>query len=315
MLHIGMDISKKEIVLYVDTSEQHHTIPNTEEATEDFFRTQGFLLSDTLVGCEATGDFHRASCQTALRLGYPVKVLNPLLTKRIVNATVRKKKTDFSDAEIIAKLLADGYGESVNEATFQQSQRTILRTEQHLIHCTSDLKRLRHTLKLKGETMNVDEALKAVDRCIQLLEEEAKELSKKSLQEQTRQEEIIDSVPGCGEKLAAIISAEAGDIKRFPSANQFKAYVGIDPVVKQSGGSLHTGAMSKRGNVHLRYALFLVANISRQWDPDMKAFYEKKRSEGKSYRHAVCAVSRKLCERIYAIVSKDCLYQVNKPSC
>ena len=90
----------------------------------------------------------------------------------------------------------------------------------------------------------------------------------------------IDSVPGCGAKLAAIISAEAGDIKRFPSARQFKAYVGIDPKVTQSGPKEHTGHMTKRGNPLLRYCLFLAANISRQHDPDMKAFYEKNGRKG-----------------------------------
>lgn len=157
--------------------------------------------------------------------------------------------------------------------------------------------------------MEVADALQAVDNCITKIEDEAKKLLDTATKEQNRQEEIIDSVPGCGIKLAAIISAEAGDIKRFPSASQFKAYVGIDPRVSQSGNSTHHGRMTKRGNSNLRHALFLAAVIARQYDPDMKEFYEKKRTEGKSYRHAVSAVSRKLCERIYAIVSRNELYK------
>lgn len=49
-------------------------------------------------------------------------------------------------------------------------------------------------------------------------------------QQQDRQEEILDSIPGCGKALAAIISAEAGDIRRFDAAKRLKAYVGIDPL-------------------------------------------------------------------------------------
>lgn len=310
MLHLAMDISKEEVVFYADIPKKHFQVPNRFEAIQEFLREENFDPSRTLVGCEATGDYHAQACLAALELGYQVKVLNPILTKQVINATVRKKKTDFSDAEIIAKLLADGHGDVVMEATFQQTKRTMLRVEQKLIGLGADLKRIRKSLEEKAKSMDVSDCLEALDRCLETLEKEADELVKKATETQSRQEEIIDSVPGCGEKLAAIISSEAGDIKRFPSASQFKAYAGIDPRVSQSGNSSYNGHMTKRGNTILRHALFLAANIARIYDPDMKAFYEKKRSEGKSYRHAVCAVSRKVCERIYAIISKNELYYV-----
>lgn len=309
-----MDISKEEIVFYADSSGQYFTVPNSSEALRAFLERVPFSQKDTIVGCEATGDYHRESCLFFLQSGYHVRMLNPILTKQVINATIRKKKTDESDAKIIAKLLADGHGEEVTIEQFHQQKRTMLRTEKKLVECYSDLKRVRNTLEEKGKTMDVADALQAVNRCIAVLEEESKQLTEKATEEQNRQEEIIDSVPGCGAKLAAIISAEAGEIKRFPTARQFKAYVGIDPKVTQSGPKAHTGHMTKRGNPILRYSLFLAANIARQHDPDMKAFYEKKRAEGKSYRHAVCAVSRKLCERIYAIVSKNEFYKVKEIS-
>lgn len=311
MQNLAMDVSKDEIVFYADTLAKHFSVPNTFEAIQNFLKEQKFDKKDTLIGCEATGDYHNNPCLAALKMGYQVKVMNPILTKQVINATIRKKKTDYSDAQIIAKLLRDGHGENVTEESFHQEKRTMLRTEQKLIKCAADLKRIVHTLQEKGKTMEVSEALEAVKKCIEVMEEEAKKLMEKATETQNRQEEILDSVPGCGEKLSAIISSEAGDIKRFPSSSQFKAYVGIDPKVTQSGNKSHTGAITKRGNSILRYALFLAANVSRQHDPDMKAFYEKKRSEGKSHRHAVCAVSRKLCERIYAIVTKDVFYAIS----
>ncbi len=148
--------------------------------------------------------------------------------------------------------------------------------------------------------MEIEDAIEAIDRCLATLQDESDCLTQKVVEEQDRQEEIIDSIPVFGEKLSAIVSAEAGDIKRFPSARQLKADVGIDPKVSQSGNSLHTGRSTKSGNQYLRHALYLAANISRQHDPEPKAFYEKKKGEGKSHRHCACAVSRKLCERIYA---------------
>lgn len=305
-----MDISKNEIVLFSSSEEKHYTIANSFPDFQDFLKTQSFLPEDTIIGCESTADYHVQACLAALELGYRVKLLNPLLTKQIINATVRKKKTDFSDAEIIAKLLADDHGEWVTPEFFQQEKRTLLRTEQRLTQCASDLKRVLHSLHEKAKSMDVSPALEAVEHCISVLEEESLQLTQKATLEQSRQEQIIDSIPGCGVKLSALISSEAGDITRFPSSRQFKAFAGIDPKVSQSGNSFHTGHITKRGNPILRHALFLAANVSRQYDPDMKDFYQKKRSEGKSHTHATCAVARKLCERIYAIVSKDEFYKI-----
>lgn len=311
MKYLAIDVSKDELVCYLHPSGEHYSIANTAEDVRQFLKDHPFDPSDIIIGCESTGDYHLVAAKVCLEMGYQFKILNPLLTKQVINATVRKKKTDRTDAEIIAQLLERGEGENIALEGLQQEKRTMLRTQQRLIECSAMLKRVQKTLQEKAKVMDTSEAMAAVERCIEVLREEGDELTKKATEEQDRQEEIIDSVPGCGVKLAAIISAEAGNIKRFPSARQFKAYVGIDPKVSQSGNSSHTGRMTKRGNPLLRQALYLAAHVAWRYDPELRDFYEKKRAEGKSYRHTVCTVARKLCERIYAIVTKDCLYTVN----
>ena len=124
-----------------------------------------------------------------------------------------------------------------------------------------------------------------------------------------RQEQIIASHIGCGVKLSTIISEEAGDIKRFESSGALVAYAGIDPRVKQSGEMDVRGKMTKRGNNNLRHALYLAANIARMHDPQLKDYFEKKRAGGKHFTVAVCAVARKMCERIYSTVTHDRMYE------
>lgn len=305
-----MDVAKDEIVFFSTDSAEFYSIENSKETILDFLQQQKFAIEKTIIGCESTGDYHIEACIAALETGYKVKLINPILTKQMINATIRRKKTDYSDAQIIAKLLAEEHGEFVNIECFKQRKRTLMRTERKVTQCLANLKKVKKSLFLKANNMDIQDAIEAIDRCLDTLQDESKNLTKKVVEEQNRQEEIIDSIPGFGEKLSAIVSAEAGDIKRFPSARQFKAYVGIDPKVTQSGNSLHTGRITKSGNHYLRHALFLAANVSRQHDPELKVFYEKKKNEGKSHRHCVCAVSRKLCERIYAIVLKNELYQI-----
>jgi transposase len=116
-------------------------------------------------------------------------------------------------------------------------------------------------------------------------------------------DQYITTIPGIGPVTGAAILSEIGDIRRFPSAKQLVAYAGIDPTVYESGQfQASQSRMSKRGSPHLRHALWMAAGVARQHDPELKAFYQKKRAEGKSYGTAIGAVCNKLLSRIYAVL-------------
>jgi len=121
----------------------------------------------------------------------------------------------------------------------------------------------------------------------------------------------LTTIPGIGAVVAATILGEIGDIRRFPSMEKLVAYAGIDPTLYQSGQFQASEAhMSKRGSPNLRRALWLAATIARQRDPQLKAYYQKKRAEGKSYGTAVGAVCRKLLQRIYVVLREQRPYVI-----
>lgn len=62
---------------------------------------------------------------------------------------------------------------------------------------------------------------------------------------------------------AATIVAEAGDLRRFATARQFMAYVGVIPSEHSSGASQHRGPITKTGNAHLRHVLGEAAHHAR----------------------------------------------------
>jgi transposase len=79
----------------------------------------------------------------------------------------------------------------------------------------------------------------------------------------------------------------------------------------QSGNFSGThNRFSKRGSPHLRRALWMSAVVAARFDPVFKAFYEKKRSEGKAYGTAIGAVARKLTYAIFAILKANRPYEV-----
>jgi len=121
----------------------------------------------------------------------------------------------------------------------------------------------------------------------------------------------ITTIPGIGKVIGATILGEIGDINRFSSPSKLVAYAGIDSKTSQSGTSENfSGKMTKRGSPYLRTALFRAALVASTTDPVFKAFYQKKRSEGKHHLTCIGAVARKLCYTIHVILSRNCAYEI-----
>lgn len=94
----------------------------------------------------------------------------------------------------------------------------------------------------------------------------------------------IMTVPGIGPILGATILSEFWDIHRFDKPSKLVVYAGIDASVSQSGQFEASGTfISKRDSSHLHRALFQAAITVHKYDPVLKAFYEKKRKQGKHY--------------------------------
>ena len=150
------------------------------------------------------------------------------------------------------------------------------------------------------------EQIKFIEGQIKDCETKIKELMKKI-------NSPITTIPGIGTVLGAVILSEFGDINRFDKTSQLVAYAGIDATVSQSGEYEGThNVMSKRGSPYLRKALFQAALVASNSDPVLKAYYQKKRAEGKHHKTCIGAVARKLCNIIYAVLKNDKPYQVPK---
>jgi transposase len=125
----------------------------------------------------------------------------------------------------------------------------------------------------------------------------------------------ITSIPGIGPATGAAIVAEIGDVNRFDSVEKLVAYAGIDPSVYQTGQFQASEAhMSKRGSPYLRHALWLAASVAIHHDPQLKAYYHRKREQGKHHGTALGAVCHKLLARIYVVLKEQRPYIV-KSSC
>lgn len=123
--------------------------------------------------------------------------------------------------------------------------------------------------------------------------------------------EILASLPGIGPRTGARILAETGDGSGFASGAKLAAYAGLAPVTRQSGTSLNAETRSRRGNHRLKNAMFLAAFASLR-DPASKAFYDRKRAEGKRHNAALICLARRRCDVILAMLRNREHYQPDR---
>jgi len=124
--------------------------------------------------------------------------------------------------------------------------------------------------------------------------------------------ELLTSISGTGKASAASFLVELGNINNFATHKQLTAFIGTDPTIYQSGTSVNVkGSISKRGNSHLRRAVWHMARAGAVWNPTLKAYYDKKRSEGKTFKQSVIAVANKLIRIIFSMLKNNTKFSTN----
>ena len=128
-----------------------------------------------------------------------------------------------------------------------------------------------------------------------------------ALAEEIEEYKIIQSIPGIGEKIAATIISEIGEIDRFNHPKKLVAFAGVDPSVHSSGKFTATiNRITKRGSSRLRHALYMavLCGIRGSRNKKLKEFYDRKREEGKPFKVAMIACINKLIHWIYALLKR-----------
>ncbi len=124
---------------------------------------------------------------------------------------------------------------------------------------------------------------------------------------------VLTFMPGIGVRTAARILLEVGDASSFPTAGHLAAYAGLAPVTRRSGISIRGEHPPRSGNKHLKRALFLSAFAALR-DPVSRAYYDRKRAEGKRHNAALICLARRRCDVLYAMLKNQQPYEVRLPA-
>ncbi len=117
------------------------------------------------------------------------------------------------------------------------------------------------------------------------------------------------SMPGFGPVLAATFLAQiGGSLDAFDTVDRLACVAGLAPVPRDSGrisGNLHR---PRRFNRRLLRTCYLASLSSLKNSPASRAFYDRKRAEGKSHKQALIALARRRMNVIWAILRDNTPY-------
>lgn len=126
----------------------------------------------------------------------------------------------------------------------------------------------------------------------------------------------LTTIPGVNLITAVKILSEIGDIKRFGNANKLAQFAGIAPLHLSSSGKGKDFA-TKQGNRRLQATIYFLAiqmiQISSKGTPRhpaFRAYYEKRKAEGKTSQQALICISRRLISIIYGMLKSGTEYRM-----
>ena len=126
----------------------------------------------------------------------------------------------------------------------------------------------------------------------------------------------LTTIPGVNVITAVKILSEIGDIKRFSNSNKLAQFAGIAPLHLSSSGKGKDLA-TKQGNRRLQATIYFLAiqmiQISSKGTPRhpaFRAYYEKRKAEGKTSQQALICISRRLISIIYGMLKSGTAYRM-----
>jgi len=103
---------------------------------------------------------------------------------------------------------------------------------------------------------------------------------------------------------AATIAAEIGDFRRFRTAKQFMAYVGLTPSEDSSGERVRRGSITKCGNGHVRRLLVEASQHYRRRPRIGKALRDRSAEQPAALRQLSWEAQKRLHKRLHALTAR-----------
>lgn len=302
-IYVGIDVSKAHVDIGLGGLDSVRRFSNDAAG----LRAASDWLSAcpvALVVMEATGCLHELAARVLRVGGFPVAVVNPGRVRNFARAKGRFAKTDRIDALMLAEYAATMQpvaGEERDDAT-QALGLLVLRRRQLVETLAAEQNRqgsLPVIIQDDGVDKSFETVMMALVRAITAIERQIDDLIMASEAFKTR-DRLMRTVPGIGPVNSQTLIAELPELGTL-TRRQVASLVGLAPFSRDSGAfrgyrSIHGGRRQ------IRTVLYMATITAIRCNPNIKAFYDRLKDEGKKPKVAITACMRKLIVTLNAIV-------------
>lgn len=294
---IGVDVAKLKLDIVFE--DQYWTIENNKTAFKQFLSSNDLFKENSLFVMEATGGYERPFEQYLLSNDFLVAVVNPKRVRDHARSLGKLAKNDRIDAAVIRDFAMTRkviYSEkkSPRELRLQallrrrQQLRRYLTTEKQQLETTDD-KLIRSSIN--SMVTLLEKRLEKLDTTIQSLIDQDSDTADKKRR--------LISVTGIAEQTANTLLLRLPELGKL-SHKEIAALVGVAPFCNDSG-QYKGRRMIWGGRKEVRTALFMPMLSIIQYNPPIRAFYQRLINRGKIRKVALIASMRKLLTMLNAM--------------
>ena len=301
---LGIDVSKRLLTCTLVDPETRRArwslaVPNTEEGIRRLLRR---TPPDVAWVLEPTGRYGDLAVKLARESRRDVRMAQPKQAKFFLRSLQDRAKTERVDSYGLGC-----YGVSVPlpaypEKTPAQEQLEQLQVARRGV--AQALMQLQQRVpELPHAAAGLEAAAAALRTQLAAFDAQIAELLQQLAGQQ--QVERLRAVTGIGPvTAAAVLSCLLS--RPFPTADQFVAYTGLDPRVRETGEQKAKRRLSKQGPGELRRLLYLAARSNlRVKDSPFRHQYERELAKGLCPQAALCSVARKLARTCWSLVTHE----------
>ena len=290
-VHVGIDVSKTRLDVYVDPTGQTLSVDNTPAGIRSLLTTLK-TSNVKLVLIEATGRYERRLAADLLDAAIPVAVVNPRQARDFARSLGKLAKTDKIDAKVLAQFAKLGH------------HRLAEKTPQNLALLDQRVTRRRQvvamlaTEKTRLEQLDDKLAIRTVKKVMRVLDQQREDLDRdiarmiESDDDWRNKAQILDSAPGVGPDTANQLVVDLPELGKL-NRQEIAALVGVAPMNCDSG-SLRGQRHIRGGRADIRTTLYMAAYNAMRCNPMIRAFAERLKKSGKPFKVIATACMRKL---------------------
>ena len=316
---IGIDVSKSHIDVFIHSKRKHAKFGNNEAG---FKKMLAWIVQhidcdakEVLFAFEHTGLYSLPLSLFLHERQHKFTLLPGLELKKSMG--ISRGKNDKQDAKRIAEY---AYEKKEKIKLYQMPSDTLLKLKRLLSYRERLVKEraaFKGRLKEYGTFLNQEENTVLFDSHVKMLAhfgEEIKKVEKellrliKSDEKLAQQFQLINSIKGVGPQTALVMIVLTNGFTSFEQWRKFASYAGTAPFSNESGTYKGKTKISHLANKRIKTLLSCCATSAKQFNPEMKMYYQRRIAEGKNQMSTLNIVRNKLLARIFAVVQRGTPY-------